>query len=183
MKTLNKALALMLLATMPLAGCSTSGLSSHGTDNVKTSSLNNSEFTEDGDLITLPDSDNTILKGNNATRVIAMGKQHFKEQNYGLSQKYFQKAVELKTDDAGGWAGLAASYDELGRFDLADRAYKQLTKLKGNDPRVLNNRGYSYLLRGEYAKAKKLFNRAQNKDLTLEHVQGNLHLLNKISNS
>lgn len=182
MKNLNKALALMLVVTMPLTGCSTSGTSSHGTDNIKTSSLSNPIFNEDGDLIALPESDNTVLKGNNAKRVISMGKQHFKDQNYGLSQKYFQKAVELKTDNANAWAGLAASYDELGRFDLADRAYKQLSKLKGNDPRVLNNRGYSYLLRGDYAKAKKFFNKAQQKDLTLEHVQGNLHLLNKISN-
>ena len=133
MKILNKALALMLFATLPLAGCSTSGTSSHGTDEIKTSSLNNPVFTEDGDLVALPESDNTVLKGNNSTRIIAIGKQHFKDQNYGLSQKYFQKAVELKTDNATGWAGLAASYDELGRFDLADRAYKQLKNLKGSD--------------------------------------------------
>lgn len=174
MKPSIKIAALALFATLTLQGCSTAGL-----DNQKTGAL----FTADGDLVALPDSDNTVLKGNNATRVLAMGKDHFKDQNYGLSRKYFQKAVELKTDSVAGWAGLAASYDELGRFDLADRAYKQLINLKGNDPRVLNNRGYSYLLRGDYAKARSYFNRAQKADITLEHIQGNLHLLNKISNS
>lgn len=182
MNTRLRAIALAMLVTIPLAGCSTSGQSSHGIDNAQTASTT-PLFTEDGDLIAKPDSDNTILKGNNATSVLAKGKEHFKEQNYGLSRKFFQKVVELKTDNAAGWAGLAASYDELGRFDLADRAYKQLIKLNGNNAKVLNNRGYSYLLRGDYAKARKYFNRAQKADITLEHIQGNLHLLNKIERS
>jgi len=96
MKISNKALAFMLIAALPLSGCSTSGLSSHGTDGVKTGSLNNPTFTQDGDLIALPDSDNTVLKGNNATNVIAMGKQHFKEQNLKAKKTRFASQEELK---------------------------------------------------------------------------------------
>ena len=56
--------------------------------------------------------------------------------------------------------GLAASYDQLGRFDLADRAYQRATEIKGNTPQLLNNRGYSYLLRGDAARASVLFRQA-----------------------
>ena len=81
------------------------------------------------------------------------------------------------------WIGLAASYDELGRFDFADRAYEQIAKLKKEDARILNNRGYSYLLRGDYKKAETYLKRAQALDPALEEVQGNLDLLDRIGRS
>ena len=73
------------------------------------------------------------------------GKQQFRAANYGLAEKHFRKAVELRADNAEAWMGLAASYDELGRFDFADRAYDQLLKLTGRKPQVLNNMGYSQI--------------------------------------
>jgi Flp pilus assembly protein TadD len=112
--------------------------------------------------------------------MLQLGKESFRDANYGLAEKYFRKAVEIRPDNATAWAGLAASYDELGRFDLADRAYEQLIKLKGNDARTLNNRGYSYLLRGDYKRAKEMLERAQAIDPGLEEIQGNLTLLDKI---
>ena len=54
------------------------------------------------------------------------GKTQFREANYGLAEKHFRKAVELRADNSEAWMGLAASYDQLGRFDFADRAYDQL---------------------------------------------------------
>lgn len=85
-----------------------------------------------------------------------LGKDHFMNGNYGLAEKHFRKAVELRGDNAEAWMGLAASYDRLGRFDFADRAYDQLLKLAGRQPRIINNMGYSYLLRGDKKKARKL---------------------------
>lgn len=89
------------------------------------------------------------------------GKAHFVEANYGLAERHFRKAVELRADNAEAWLGLAASYDHLGRFDFADRAYDQAIKIAGRHPRILNNRGYSYLLRGDRAKARPLLMEAQ----------------------
>jgi len=37
--------------------------------------------------------------------------------------------VEKAPRDASAWIGLAASYDHVGRFDLADQAYKQAVLL------------------------------------------------------
>lgn len=89
------------------------------------------------------------------------GKLQFRDANYGLAEKHFRKAVELRADNAEAWMGLAASYDQLGRFDFADRAYTQLLKVAGRQPRIVNNMGYSYLLRGDRTKASALLAEAQ----------------------
>jgi Flp pilus assembly protein TadD len=110
---------------------------------------------------------------------LASGKSHFRQANYGLAEKHFRKAVELNGASAEGWMGLAASYDQLGRFDFADRAYAQALKLAGRKPRLVSNMGYSYLLRGDSGKARELFleARAGMSDTTL--VDANLVLLDK----
>lgn len=89
-----------------------------------------------------------------------LGREQFARGNYGLAERYFQTAVERAPADGDSWMGLAASYDQLGRFDLADRAYDQATKIYGKTPQLLNNRGYSYFLRGDSARANALFRQA-----------------------
>ena len=107
------------------------------------------------------------------------GKSQFRDANYGLAEKHFRKAVELRADNAEAWMGLAASYDQLGRFDFADRAYDQLLKFAGRRPEVLNNMGYSQLLRGNKKKARQLLNEAKNGMADPAVVEANLALLNK----
>lgn len=110
---------------------------------------------------------------------LVSGKAHFRAANYGLAEKHFRKAVELDGGNAEAWMGLAASYDQLGRFDFADRAYEQLVKLAGRRPEVVNNMGYSQFLRGNEAKARALYAeaRAAMSDTTL--VDANLALLDR----
>lgn len=91
----------------------------------------------------------------------SLGREHFARGNYALAEQHFQKAVELKPSDSASWVGLAASYDRLGRFGLADRAYEQATRLSGNTFEVLNNRGFSYLLRGDTTRAALMFEKAK----------------------
>ena len=113
------------------------------------------------------------------TSDLAQGKAQFREANYGLAEQHFRKAVELKADSAEGWMGLAASYDELGRFDFADRAYSQLLKVAGRKPQIINNMGYSQLLRGNKKKAKALLLEARAGMTDPTVVNANLALLNK----
>ena len=88
------------------------------------------------------------------------GREQFLEANYGLAERKFRKAVELRADNAEAWLGLAASYDQLGRFDFSERAYQQLFKLSGRKPQIVSNYGYSQMLRGNKKEAKKLFQEA-----------------------
>jgi Flp pilus assembly protein TadD len=88
------------------------------------------------------------------------GWAHFIRGNYGLAQKHYRRAVEATHQNSSAWIGLAASYDRLGRFDLADRAYRNALRLDGESYVILNNMGYSYLLRGNARKARRLLERA-----------------------
>jgi Flp pilus assembly protein TadD len=107
------------------------------------------------------------------------GKQQFRAANYGLAEQHFRKAVELRADNAEAWMGLAASYDELGRFDFSDRAYDQLLKITGRKPQVINNMGYSQYLRGNKKKAKTLLLEARKEMPDTTVVDANLALLKK----
>ena len=110
---------------------------------------------------------------------LAAGKEHFRQANYGLAERHFRKAVELRADNAEAWMGLAAAYDQLGRFDFADRAYDQLIAVAGRRPEIVNNMGYSQLLRGNKAKARTLLLEAKAGMADATVVDANLALLGK----
>lgn len=107
------------------------------------------------------------------------GKAQFRNANFGLAEKHFRKAVELRSDDSESWMGLAAAYDQLGRFDFADRAYDQLLKVAGRRPQIVNNMGYSQLLRGNKKKARQLLAEAKASLGSDPVVEANLALLRK----
>ncbi|HVG50453.1 MAG TPA: tetratricopeptide repeat protein [Xanthobacteraceae bacterium] len=108
---------------------------------------------------------------------LAMAKRFFRDGNYGLSERYYRRAAEARPRDAEAWLGLAASYDRLKRFDLADRAYSQLLRLTGPTADVLNNVGYSYMLRGDYGRARQKLREALAQDPDNMYVRTNLELL------
>ncbi len=108
---------------------------------------------------------------------LSLGRMHFREGNYGLAERHFRRAVETGPREAEAWLGLAAAYDRLKRFDLADRAYKQLYAIAGRTPEILNNQGYSYMLRGDYAHARQILAEAQAKDPANPYIANNLALL------
>jgi Tfp pilus assembly protein PilF len=110
---------------------------------------------------------------------VKLGIQRFYEGNFGLSQQYFQDAIEKTPKDATAWVGLAASYDRLGRFDLADRSYAAAVKLVGHTTNILNDEGYSYMLRGDLIKARAKFDAAIRLDPANAAAINNLALLNQ----
>ena len=111
---------------------------------------------------------------------IPAGKHHFRAGNYGLSEKNYRLAIENDPNNAEAWLGLGATYDQLGRYDLADRSYKQVLKLAGPVPQLMNNIGYSYMLRGKQRKAKTYFAKAFKGLPDDETVLGNKVLLAKL---
>jgi Flp pilus assembly protein TadD len=73
----------------------------------------------------------------------------------------------------------AASYDRLRRFDLADRAYAQAIKLIGETPEIMNNKGFSYMLRSDYRRARAILLAAQSRAPDSPHIAANLQLLDQ----
>jgi Flp pilus assembly protein TadD len=117
------------------------------------------------------------LLGSETYDDLSLGKRYFKAGNYGLAERYFRRAVETHARDAEAWVGLAASYDRLRRFDLADRAYAEAIRLVGPRVAILNNQGYSYMLRGDYKRAREKLLEAARKDPGNRFVENNLRLL------
>ena len=125
----------------------------------------------------VPASAEPGLLGSDPNDDLNLGKKQYRANNFGLAEKYFRRAVEQHPRDAEAWLGLAASYDRLRRFDLADRAYGQAIGIVGPTAEILNNQGYSYMLRGDYKKAREKLAAAQRKDPRNKFVQNNLQLL------
>jgi tetratricopeptide (TPR) repeat protein len=117
------------------------------------------------------------LLGSDPNDDLSVGKKYYRARNFGMAERYFRRAVELHPRDAEAWLDLAAAYDRLRRFDLADRAYGQATGLLGPTAEVLNNQGYSYMLRGDYKRAQATLLTAQHKDPSNPYIANNLQLL------
>ena len=109
---------------------------------------------------------------------LTLGKDHYRAQNYGLAELHFRRAVEA-TGDPEAWLGLAAAYDQLKRFELADRAYREVLRRTGPTPELLNNRGYSYLLRGDLRRASQDLAAAAAKAPDNERIYNNLKALDR----
>src|SRR5215475_8949446 len=109
---------------------------------------------------------------------LKLGLEHFDRGNFGTAERYFRDAVEKAPRDATAWVALAATYDRLARFDLADRAYKAAIRLVGETTQILNNEGYSYMLRGDLAKAREKFLKAYRREPNNPTIANNLKLLN-----
>jgi Flp pilus assembly protein TadD len=122
-------------------------------------------------------SSNAGMLGSDPYDDLSHGKRFYREGAYGLAERHFRRAVEQQPRDAESWIGLAASYDRLKRFDLADRAYAQARTIVGPSPDLLNNQGFSYMLRGDFKRARKVLAEASAKDPANPFVQNNIRLL------
>lgn len=112
---------------------------------------------------------------------VSLGKHYYRNGDFGLAEKHFRAAAESQPRNPEAWLGLAASYDELRRFELADRAYAQAIRLVGQQVAIINNQGYSYILRGDYKRARERLMLASVQAPDNPHVQANLALLAKRS--
>jgi Flp pilus assembly protein TadD len=172
------------LAGLWLAGCSTSQdfsslLGAKATSNyAATDEPGQDAFASASPTGASAESENGLL-GSDPNDELSRGKRQYRLANYGLAEQHFRKAAELHPRDAEAWLGLAASYDRLRRFDLADRAYMQAIRIVGPTAAILNNQGYSYMLRGDYTRARATLLKAQRKDPTNKDVANNLRLLSQ----
>jgi Flp pilus assembly protein TadD len=163
-----RALCVAAAAALTLGGCETNGMPSLGLG--PGPQLNASE---QSDTLQGPND----IKYFPSDEPVHVATEHFNHGDYGLAERYYQDAVEKAPEDATAWIGLAASYDRIGRFDLADRAYASAIKLVGETTEILNNEGYSYMLRGDLVRARKKLSQAYQRDPNNPTIINNLKLL------
>jgi tetratricopeptide (TPR) repeat protein len=108
------------------------------------------------------------------------GKENFAAGQFGLALVNFQKALEEQGPSVDRLNALGATYDQLSRFDLADRAYRQALVLDPESAQTLNNIGYSYLLRGRADLASAYLAKAQSLAKGDSRIGANLALAAKV---
>jgi Flp pilus assembly protein TadD len=109
---------------------------------------------------------------------VRLGREYFARGDFGTAERHFRDAVEKAPEDIAAWVGLAASYDRIGRYDLADKAYVAVLRIGGETAQTLNNLGYSYMLRGDLVAARAKFSMALDRDPQNPTILNNLELLN-----
>jgi len=108
-----------------------------------------------------------------------VGKEKFDAGQLGLALESFQKALNQKGPSVDRLNALGATYDQLARFDLADRAYRQALVLNPESAQTLNNIGYSYLLRGRPDLASAYLAKARSLAKNDARISANLAMATK----
>lgn len=79
---------------------------------------------------------------------------------YGLAVEALSEIVHDEPGNVRAVSLLAVTYAHLKRYDLSDRYHQQALLVDANSVTALNNWGYSYLMRGDSARAVGLLERA-----------------------
>jgi tetratricopeptide (TPR) repeat protein len=166
-------------AGLALAACNTTGMPSNPFAHAPPGADANAAATPGDDStgsVGTPPPAAPLLPGDSGG-AIGLGKTQYRAGQYALAEKTFRRAAAAHPGDLEAWLGLAAADDRLRRFDAADRAYGEAIAIAGPAPEILNNRGYSYLLRGDFKRARALLLEAQAKDPDNKFIANNLQLL------
>jgi len=89
-----------------------------------------------------------------------LGKKQFADGLYGMALKNFRVALVNEPRSLDRLNAVAATYDKLGRYDLAERYYARALGVDPNSVQTLNNVGYSFLMQKDYVSARYYLNQA-----------------------
>jgi len=87
---------------------------------------------------------------------MSKGRMLFERGEFALAADAFRRAVRQDPNSADAYNGLAASYDQLGRYDLSRRYYELALAQAPEDGKVLRNFARSMLRQGNQLAARKL---------------------------
>lgn len=91
---------------------------------------------------------------------VERGRAQILTGQYGLAIDGLTTVVTRDPRNARAKTLLAVAFGQLKRFDLADRYHAEALEIDPNSVAALNNWGYSYLVRGDRARATGLLERA-----------------------
>lgn len=102
---------------------------------------------------------------------IQLGGKYLQEKKLDKALEEFQKAVELKPDDAESYVRLGNVLLEKRKIEEAIQKYKKASQLKPDDPIIKNNLGVAHQELGDLTNAEKFYREALalKSDLYLAH--------------
>ncbi|MDG1894781.1 MAG: hypothetical protein P8J37_07725 [Fuerstiella sp.] len=95
----------------------------------------------------------------------------------GRARQAFQEALKLDTGNADAHHGIAIVADLEESWSAAEFHYKQALQQRPQDPGILNDLGYSYLLQNRYHESSQYLKQALHVSPQHEHAHINLALL------
>ncbi len=132
---------------------------------------------DDKPALVLPGDEPVKSGRGSAADAIAEGREAYRANHFREAERAFRKATQIDPRSSEAWLGIAASADRLRDFALADKAYGKAREIVGPTAEVLNNQGYSYMLRGDTKRARDTLTAAQTLDPGNKYVANNLALL------
>ena len=127
--------------------------------------------------VNLPGDESETGTAGGAATAMTRGREQYQANRFREAERHFRRATELAPKSSEAWLGLAACYDRLRDFPKADGAYAKALAISGPTSEVLNNQGYSYMLRGDLKAAREKLLAAQRQDPRNKYVENNLTLL------
>ncbi len=89
-----------------------------------------------------------------------LGLNYMQQGNYEVALEKLKRALEQDPDLATGHHYIAALYNTIRNFELADQHYRRASRLSPNDPSLLNNYGVFLCEQERYREAEERFVRA-----------------------
>jgi hypothetical protein len=107
------------------------------------------------------------------------GKQQFSKGRYGLALEEFSADLARNPQSVRALNGIAACYDQMGRYDVAMGYYYRALALDSTSARTLSNLGYSLMLQHRDAAAARMFRAALKTDPGNAYARHNLAALER----
>lgn len=105
----------------------------------------------------------------------------FARGNYGIAIDHLESELARSPASLAALNGLGSSYDQLGRYDVAQRYYFRALDLAPQSSLTISNIGYSYLLQGRNLEAASLLQLALHYDAENQVAAVNLGLVREAS--
>lgn len=91
-----------------------------------------------------------------ASANLQMARSAFNNANYGIAIGHLERELGMRPDSVAALNGLGAAYDQIGRFDVAQRYYFRALELAPDPGTTLANLGYSNQLQGKPEEAARI---------------------------
>lgn len=101
-----------------------------------------------------------VAQGPTASADLERARSAFDNGNYGIAIQHLERELSVRPQSVAALNGLGASYDQLGRYDLAQGYYFRALSLAPDPTITLANLGYSRQLQGHPAEAALILDQA-----------------------